>query len=117
MTKINIFNKWLDYHYDLDNKILSDNQIANAINSLFESFVDISLETYISIQFKIKLTNNQYRSVSYLQTVKLTEKEDLIEIFSEFWNLRDQDYLSLNPAYIIFTYKLIDSTNGIVKKI
>ena len=116
MTKFNICNKWFDYHYKLDNQILYDFHIANAINSLFENFMDLSRENFISIQFKIKLSSNQYRSVSYLQTVKLSEKEDLIEIFKEFWNLRDQDYLSLNPSYIVFTYKLIDSTNVIVKK-
>jgi hypothetical protein len=38
----------------------------------------------------------------------------LFEIFSEFWNIRDEDYLSLNPSHIVFTYKLLDN-NEIIK--
>jgi len=33
----------------------------------------------------------------------------------EFWNLRDQDYLSINPSHIVFTYKIIDNNNNIIK--
>lgn len=38
----------------------------------------------------------------------------MFEIFSEFWNIRDEDYLSLNPSHIVFTYKLLDN-NQIIK--
>ena len=31
-----------------------------SIDSLFELFLDLLLETFISIQFKIKFTNNQF---------------------------------------------------------
>ena len=116
MKNITTLNKWFDYHYNLTNAILSNEQIKLAVNSLFENFSCLSQDTFISIQFKIKSDKNEYKSVSYLQTVKLIERENLIDIFNEFWNLRNQDYLSLNPSYIIFTYKLNDSTKGIVQK-
>ena len=47
--------------------------------------------------------------------MNLTEFKDLLEIFIEFWNIRDQDYISLNPSHIIFTYKIIEQDNGIIK--
>jgi hypothetical protein len=68
----------------------------------------------ILIQYKIKLGNNVYRSISYLQTVKFSDLDDLIEIFTEFWNLRDEDYISLNPTNIVYTYKFIKSTSDIL---
>jgi hypothetical protein len=114
MKNFTIINKWIDYHYNLNNKLLSSIQINLSINDLFKNFIELSQNTFISIQFKIEFNNNQYRSVSFLQTVKLTEKEDLIENFIEFWDIRDQDYISLNPSIIIYTYKLISENNGII---
>jgi DNA polymerase type B, organellar and viral len=71
-------------------------------------------DNLILIQFKIKLLNNSYRSISYLQTVNFNDLNDLIDIFIEFWSLRDEDYISLNPSHIVYTYKIINDHNNII---
>lgn len=63
-----IFNKWIDYYYKLDNQLLSQHHIFSALNLFFENFLNLSLDQIILIQFKIKF-DNQFRSVSYLQTI------------------------------------------------
>jgi hypothetical protein len=71
-------------------------------------------DNLILIQFKIKLLNNSYRSISYLQTVNFNDLNDLTDIFIEFWSLRDEDYISLNPSHIVYTYKIINDHNNII---
>ena len=75
-----------------------------------------STSSLILIQFKIN--NNNNRSISYLQTVKLDELNDLIDIFIEFLNLRDEDYRSWKLSHIV--YKIINVTekesSGTVKR-
>ena len=46
-----------------------------------------------------------------MQTVKLKDFNDLIDIFIEFWNLRDEDYKSLSLSHILYSYKLIESSS------
>jgi hypothetical protein len=115
MTNLLTLNKWHDYYYKLDNKYLSEHHIISALTSLFKMFDNLSLDTIILIQFKIKFDNNQFRSVSYLQTVRLTEFKELLEVFIKLWNLKDQDYISLNPSHIVFTYKILSTDNEIIK--
>lgn len=70
----------------------------------------VNKDTSILIQFKIKIDKNNYRSISYLQTVKLNDLKDLTDVFTEFWNLRDEDYTSLTPTHIVFSYKYLNDT-------
>jgi hypothetical protein len=65
-----ILNKWTDFYYKLDVQIITNIQILNALDSLFKSFSNIPKESIILIQFKIKIENNQFRSISYLQSIK-----------------------------------------------
>jgi len=37
--------------------------------------------------------------------------EELNDIFKAFWETKDEEYYSMNPEYIIFTYKIIDPLN------
>lgn len=57
------FNKWIDYEYNTNNNLISNNLITIAINALFKEFNSLSEanynETFIMIQFKIKLINDQ----------------------------------------------------------
>lgn len=104
------FNKWIDYYYKLENQILTERHIIDALFSLFEIFPSsIEDNSLILIQFKIKFLDNNYRSISYLQSVTINDLNELKDIFIEFWNLRDEDYISLNPSHIIFTYKIINN--------
>lgn len=104
------FNKWIYYYYKLENQILTEKHISDALCSLFENFTSsIEDNSLILIQFKIKFGGNQYRSISYLQSITINDLNELNDIFIEFWNLRDEDYISLNPSHIIFTYKIINN--------
>ena len=46
-----------------------------------------------------------------MQTIKLKDLNDLIDIFIEFWNLRDEDYKSLSLSHILYSYKVLESSN------
>jgi hypothetical protein len=82
-----ILNKWINFYYKLNVQIITNIQILNALDSLFKSFSNIPKESIILIQFKIKIENNQFRSISYLQSIKNNQSNDLKEVLTEFWNL------------------------------
>ena len=109
-----IYNKWIDFYYKIDSPLLMEINIFNAVTSLFSNFNNISNNSIILIQLKVKIENN-YRSISYLQIIKIFQLNELIEIFIEFWNLRDEDYINLNISDIILTYKIIESNIDITK--
>lgn len=84
-SKIITFNKWQDFYYKLDNKILESHHITSALTCLYKQINNhISFDPIIIIQFKIKFDINQIRSVSFVQTIKLSEFNDLSLIFIEF---------------------------------
>src|SRR5271156_660750 len=104
-------NKWQDFYFKLDSQLINNNLIIESLKLLWNK-IEIQREienkdNSILIQFKIKLPNNSYRSISYLQTVNFNVLNDLSDIFIEFWSLRDEDYTSLNPSHIVYTYKII----------
>jgi len=81
---------------------------------LFEELKYLNKEYFIIIQFKIKIDNNNIRSISYLQTIKLKEYNDLIDIFIYFWNIKRSYYISIPVIDIIFTYRIMSNNNGII---
>lgn len=64
------------------------------------------------IIFKIKTINQQRRTISYLQTLRISEFNQLYEIFSEYWNLKTEDYYLAAISEITFTYKIVDKTTN-----
>jgi hypothetical protein len=115
MTNINLitYNKWTDYYYALPHKIITNNQIDKAIFSLINYLNEnnVSKDLTILIQFKIQIKNSQFRSISYLQSLKLFEMEELNDIFKAFWETKDEEYYSMNPEHIVFIYKIIEPLN------
>nr|QWO71395.1 DNA polymerase [Termitomyces sp. K1Ag] len=109
-SKLITFNKWQDYYYKLKNQILESHHIRSALTSLFNhinNHISFDFDPIFIIQFKIKIDTNQIRSISFVQTVKFSEFNDLLLIFIEFWNIKDITYFSLKPSDIIFTYKIL----------
>ena len=51
-------------------------------------------------------------SISYMQTLGIGEFNQLYEIFSEYWNLKTEDYYLAAISEIFFTYKIVDSSNN-----
>jgi len=104
-------NKWTDYYYGLYPQIITNITITNSITTFTNSLKDnnISGGSKILIQFKIKIEENNFRSISYLQSINFNQNEidELIEIFIGFWESRDEGYHCLNPSDIVFTFKII----------
>lgn len=103
-----IFNKWTDFYYELDPQIITKNKIIAALSKLYSELNQLSNDLTILIQFKIKIDNNNFRSISYLQSINIDQFNELKDIFIEFWNFKDEDYISLKASHIIFTYKIIN---------
>lgn len=102
-------SKWQDFSFDLDNQILIDIHILRALNSFWTKKVSkMEKANSIQIQFKIQIAENVVRSVSYIQTVTINEKNKLFEIFKAFWEIRHDDYHVLSINSIIFTYRVVE---------
>jgi hypothetical protein len=109
------YNKWYSYYYTLEFNILNDKYLSLALKSLWNDLQQtFDSNTLISIQFKVRYEIGVYRSLSYIQTVKLYEYEVLLELFIEFLNLKDEEYISYNPNSIVFTFQLLTPDNGII---
>lgn len=106
-------SKWENYKYKIYGNIITDNIIEESINSLkyyLNSFNFNGNQTII-IQFKINYNDNSIRSISYLQTIKISDMNILIDIFKEFWDIKGKEYNELNIKMldILYTYKIIDN--------
>lgn len=120
----NQINKWIDFSYKIDSHILTNNQISLALDSLNSQELLPLLELYnkdnlasrdnlkLLIIFKIKTVNQQRRTISYMQTLGISEFNQLYEIFSEYWNLKTEDYYLAAISEITFTYKIVDETTN-----
>ncbi len=132
-TKEVIINKWSDYLFKIDTEatlhlsqlnIVTENKISLAVEYFKEllfinsniTFKEKSNSDYkLLIIFKIKTINNQFRSISYMQIIRLDEIDILKNIFIEFWSLKTEDYYLAKISYIIFTYKIV-SASGLERK-
>lgn len=84
----NKLHKWQDFYFKLESQLITDNSISQSLELLFKKIISELVKVnykdyFILIQFKIKI-NNSFRSISYLQTIKLDEFIDLEDIFIEF---------------------------------
>ena len=131
----NQINKWIDFSYKIESQILTDKQISLALDSLNYQELLPLLELYnkdknkdknlnsveitnhiednlkLLIIFKIKTVNQQRRTISYMQTLGIREFNQLHEIFSEYWNLKTEDYYLAAISEITFTYKIVYTNN------
>ena len=115
-----LINKWTDFTYNIDSKIISDNLIRRSLNK-FRSQLNNLLFNYkpmsypssikILILFKIKSINYQYRTITPLQIVNIEDFNYLYDLFIEFWNLKTEEYHLAKISDIIFVYKILDSNN------
>ena len=84
---------WYTYTYKLGNKLLSDNTIDNSVNKFnLELFTNLGPDKWFYVIFKIRTADNVIRSISTLQRVNKLKSLDLIQIFTEFWNLKAENY-------------------------
>jgi len=131
----NQINKWIDFSYKIESQILTDKQISLALDSLNYQELLPLLELYnkdknkdknlnsveitnhiednlkLLIILKIKTVNQQRRTIYYMQTLGIREFNQLHEIFSEYWNLKTEDYYLAAISEITFTYKIVYTNN------
>ena len=73
---------------------------------------DNNIFEYIQIQFKIKLSNGLYFSISYLQTVNKNDYANLLDNFIEFWNIPPKDIYKLyKVSSIVYSYRIISPSD------
>jgi len=71
-------NKWIDYYFKINSIIIPDLHLKNALNKFYiEKNFNLEKDTTIVIQFKIKIDDKTFRSISFLQTVKVSEFNEL----------------------------------------
>jgi len=59
-------------------------------------------------QFKILLNDQRVRSISYVQSFDINSYDKLFDNFNFMWELKDDDYHSLEIDSVIFNYKFPD---------
>lgn len=125
-------NTWIDYSFKIDknnffeaaSNIMTENKIVDAIEELKQFLMEnlnnfnskSKLKYKILILFKIKTTNNQYRNISHMQIINLSEIDKLKQLFVELWFLRNEDYILAQISDIILTYKIV-SSQGLENKL
>lgn len=96
---------------------LTNQHIKQAIIQ-FNDFINSFLkeDQLVLIQFKIIDNDDQFKSISYLQTTNKSKLQDLVEIFIEFWQNRSNEYYVIIAATICLTFKIVPlRSNGSLK--
>lgn len=126
-------NSWSNYCFELNSNLVSNKQIKLALESFkndiflslngksslnpINSTTNCKIETLrLLIMFKVKNLNNQYKSISYMQTIDLKDIDKLTNIFIEYWGFKPEDYRLAEITDIVFTYKIVNcSIDEIIK--
>lgn len=66
----------------------------------------LAMDITVGIIFKVRLSNNHVKSISYLQKVNKTQYNELLENFNQFINQRVENYAKEEVKEIIFTYHI-----------
>jgi len=124
-------NRWLNFRFSLISEpsvdisssfpLVSDAKIKLAFLSFKEMILknmDSIIGYKLFIIFKIKTDTNQFRNISFMQTIDLCDLEQLENIFIGFWEVKNEEYYTYLIEEIIFTYKIekINLSNKILKK-
>ena len=106
---LNYRDKWRDSIHIIQNQLLTINLLSQALNKFWielEQLIEESQQK-ILVLFKIEMENGLTRTISRMQTVTLNDKNDLLEIFNEYWNIKTQEYHLTIINKILFTYKIV----------
>lgn len=85
------------------------------LNYCFDTFWDTIIEPNLNervaesvlVQFKVQFIDKRVRSISYINSVDINSRIKLFENFNLMWELKDEEYHSLQMDSIIFNYKFI----------
>ena len=117
MNKQLNFNKWQQFPYRLTNNVIGLGEIAQALNLFNKNVLDKLTDQYILIIFKIRTSDNLYRTISSLQRINKDDRDKMLSLFREYWNLKIDNYSQDKLTEIIFQYKIIDTASLITSSL
>jgi hypothetical protein len=102
-------NKWISDILKLNNKIISPKTLNFSLNKFWKEIVskNLSKDQIMLIQFKIKLSNGVYRSISHVQIITNNDFKSLLDSFYIFWEIKSEEYHSFLVDSIIYYYKIL----------
>src|SRR5436190_24190569 len=84
---------------------------------LYENYISkIPSKHFIAFQLKVKLTDGQYRSISYIQIIKKKGYTKLTDLFISRFNLKMDVYDVKYVTELVFCYKKLPLTTVINKE-
>lgn len=99
---------WTKFTLANDTETLQTYSIERGLRLLWQSvFIKLEADQLFLIQFKIVSIDGSNRSISFVQTLTKNDLASAILIFSEFWNLKQENYESLQIKDLLFIYRLI----------
>ena len=102
MTQKLLTGKWLSFTYSLANNLCSGEDISAALKDFHRTvLLNLSLDQYLLIIFKIQCDDNLIRSISSVQ--RINKNTDISEEFIEFFEIRMDNYqqFSIKILYLI----------------
>ena len=107
----NNINNWPNYFYNLNNKLVDETSIKEALESLINlKLKNLEDNQVVLILFKLKQNPSKFRSITYLQKVMIKDFNLLPEFFNNcFINKPVNEYLNQKWDTIIFSYKIVES--------
>ena len=79
--------------------------------------IGLSEDKVFAIQFKVKLSNGVFRSISKIQKIDSNDLDLLTEISISYWEIKSDEYHSSECLKIIFNYNLLNKINLLNKLI
>ena len=119
LNKLFKSNYWDHYYYNLEDVILDKNILQTALNNFWDDIIFKKVKSdnqLIYIIFKVRLDDNSYASISYLQKINQTQKEELLNTFIISLDTRSENYTDKIYRDIIFTYHILNENDSKNKK-
>ena len=104
------FTQWKYYFHNLENNILTKNDISLSLNSFWKDVVSkLDNKQNILIIFKIRDSAYQYKSISNV-SLNTKSNKDLLWLknaYIEYWELKNEEYQNIEISSIIYYYKIL----------
>ena len=96
-TQMLIKNKWHKYSNKLPNYIYNQVNLELFVSKFYlEILSKLRDDQFMLIIFRIKTDDNLIRNISPLQRINKLDKDFLLDSFTEYWNLKSDNYIQFN---------------------
>lgn len=105
-------NVWLTFNIKVQSNLLTITRLRYTFDLFWNTIIagNLSGNNAALAQFKILLKDQRVRSISYVQSFDINSYDKLLDNFIIMWELRDDDYHSLEIDSVIFNYIFPDET-------